>query len=132
MENNQFFLHLPERPFEAIRRGTKKVEVRANKNGNSVNEMKAGDLIVFRKCGTCEEQRCTIVRIRLYPTVKELLLTEGVDQTLSSGKDLEAGIQSIESIPGYKGFISTNGVFAIVLQVMTSENILNTSFISCD
>jgi hypothetical protein len=38
---------------------------------------------------------------------------EGVEETLSSTNDIEKGIESIESIDGYKTLIKKNGVFAI-------------------
>ena len=114
MDSNIYYLNLLERPFEAIRRGTKTVEVRANKD--SVNRMKADDTIIFTKCGTNDKLKCTIVRITLYLTVRDLLVTEGIERTLSSGKDLEDGIKSIESISDYKEQIARNGVLAIVLK----------------
>lgn len=43
----------------------------------------------------------------------DLLINEGTDVTLSSGKNLQDGIKSIESIPGYKENIMNNGVYAI-------------------
>lgn len=115
MEQKTFYLNLKDRPYEAIKRGTKKIEVRANKNGSPVAEMKVGDTIIFTKCGTKEKQRCTILKLNWYQTVRELLINEGTAQTLSSGNDLEGGIKSIESIPGYKRAIAENGVFAVVL-----------------
>lgn len=115
MEHNTYFLNLLERPFEAIKNGTKTVEVRANKEGSQVINMIPGDTLIFKKCGTNETLSCTIKRITLYNSVRELLTTEGVSHTLSSGKNLEDGIKSIESIPGYKEVIDTNGVFAIIL-----------------
>jgi ASC-1-like (ASCH) protein len=99
MSDREYFLTLSER---AIKRGSKKVEVRANKNKSSVAKMEAGDVIVFTKIGTSEQLRCQIERITLYSTVRDLLLTEGIEPTLSSGKSLEDGITSIESISGYK------------------------------
>lgn len=115
MESNTYCLNLLERPFEAIKNGTKKVEVRANKEGTQINNMKPGDKIIFKKCGTDETLCCTVSQITLYDSVRQLLITEGVTRTLSSGKDLEDGIKSIESIPGYKDIIKEYGVFAITL-----------------
>jgi len=52
----------------------------------------------------------------LASSVKNLLMTEGLNRTLSSGKNLEDGIRSIESISDYKEQIAKNGVFAIEVQ----------------
>lgn len=111
----EFDLNLRERPFEAIKRRTKNVEVRANKEGSPVATMSRGDVIVFTKYGTCEKYSRKVDRVIHYKSVRELLVAEGVEQTLSSGKDLEDGIKSIESISGYKQAIKARGVFAIVL-----------------
>ena len=78
--------------------------------------MKAGDIIVFNKIGNDQKLQCIVTKITLYSSVKELLLAEGIDQTLSSGKNLEDGIKSIESISNYKEQIVKNGVLAIALE----------------
>lgn len=118
MEVRVFYLNLQERPFEAIKNRTKKIEVRANKNEtsvNSINKINIGDTIIFTRNGTNEKIQCSVTRIVLYPDVRSLLLAEGTEQTLSSGKNLEDGIKSIESISDYKEQIAKNGVFAIAL-----------------
>ena len=115
----KFYLSLRSRPFDAIEIGTKKIEVRANKNKhdeNSVNLMKPGDVIVFTKENSKEKLECVIERVTLYRTVRELLLKEGTEHTLSSTDDIEEGIKSIESINNYKEYIKKNGVFAIKLR----------------
>ena len=114
-----FTLKLKERPFEAIKKGTKKIEIRANKeecSGNSVNLMKEGDHISFQKEGSSDMIKCVVRRVVLYPDVKSLLLKEGTKYALSSTDDLEEGIRSIESIGTYKELITKNGVFAIELK----------------
>ena len=115
MNSNTYFLNSLERPFEAIKNGTKKVEVRANKERTQLIKMKPGDKIIFKKLESDETLSRIISRITHYNSIRELLINEGVDHTLSSGGDLENGIRSIESIPGYKEAIDSNGVFAIVL-----------------
>lgn len=114
-----FFLNLRERPFEAIKKGTKKIEIRANKkkkSGNAVNLIKTGDIIVFQKENSDEKIQCSVERITLYRNVRELLLAEGTEHTLSSTKNIEEGIKSVESIDNYKAIIAKNGVFAIELK----------------
>ena len=108
----EYTLNLLERPYEAIKNGTKNVEVRPNKEGSIVNNMKSGDIVIFKKCGTEEKQLCMIRRITLYSDVKELLIAEGTNNTLSSG------IESILSIPGYRENIEKYGVFAILFSVI--------------
>lgn len=113
-----FHKNLYERPFEAIKKGTKRIEIRANKNENSknsINLMKEGDNIIFKKINSDEQITCTIKRITLYNSVRELLEKEGTQYTLSSTNNLEEGIIAVESISNYKELILKNGVFAIEL-----------------
>lgn len=108
-------MNLPPRPFLAILRGQKKVEVRANRPHGKASRMRKGDVIIFH----CNDRilRCTIERISLYPSVRSLLMAEGTSHTLSSGKGIEDGIRSIEAISDYKEKIARYGVFAIALRV---------------
>lgn len=119
MQKRKFLLKLTDRAFEAIRSGTKRIEIRANKQElkrNFVGSMKEGDLITFKKKDSTDTLKCTVKRKALYPTVRELLLKEGTKHTLSSTDDLEEGIRSIESIGNYKKIIAENGVFAIEIK----------------
>lgn len=114
-----FCKNLNERPFEAIKNGSKKIEIRANKkeiSENSINLMQEGDKIIFTKLHSDEKISCVIERITLYNSTRELLEKEGTKCTLSSTDDLEEGIRSIESIGDYKELIAKNGVFAIELK----------------
>jgi len=104
-------LNLRPRPFNAIKAGSKKVEVRANKP--SVRALRESETLIFVNTETHEQLSCIIERMTLYPSVRALLLAEGTSETLSSTNDLEEGIRSIESIGDYKKIIAENGVFAI-------------------
>ena len=111
--------NLHDRPFNAIKQGRKTIEVRANKNElseNSVNTIERGDIIIFTNTQTNETIQCTIERKTLYASVRDLLESEGTANTLSSTRDIEEGIKSIESIENYKELISKNGVFALELR----------------
>ncbi len=115
----KFYLNLRSRPFKAIKKGLKNVEIRANKKkfyGNSVNLMSPGDIIVFVEENTKEELTCIIEKITLYKDVRDLLVTEGTENVLSSTTNIDEGIKSVESIGNYKEYIRKNGVFAIKLK----------------
>ncbi len=99
---------LRSRPFNAIKNGTKTVEVRANKKVRRLDYSKifVGDQIVFINQETGETVKCLVEKVTLYSNVRELLMAEVVENTLSSGGDLESGIKSIEVITDYKKVIS--------------------------
>lgn len=111
-------LDLNDRPWRAIKRGTKSIEVRANGGYSDFDHSKirSGDTVQFVNNETEEILEVIAVDIRHYKTVRELLETEGTKGTLSSGKDVVGGIKSIHSITGYKEAIEKNGVFAIELK----------------
>ncbi len=114
-----FLKSLYERAFNAIKNGQKDVEIRANRNSfseNSINLIEEGDFIIFKKVESDEKIKCTVERKTLYKTVRELLESEGVKNTLSSTNNIEEGIRSVESISDYKELIAKNGVFAIKLK----------------
>ncbi|EKE00170.1 MAG: hypothetical protein ACD_22C00082G0013 [uncultured bacterium] len=111
---------LRSRPFNAIKNGTKTVEVRANKKVGRLDyaQVAEGDYMVFINQETGKSVKCLVERVTLYKDVKSLLLAEGVENTLSSGGDLEAGIKSIESITDYKKVIANKGVFAYRIKLI--------------
>jgi len=119
MTGKTFLKNLYERPFNAIKKGQKNIEIRANKNDfseNSINLIEEGDFIIFKKVGSEERLKCTVERKTLYRSVRELLEAEGTESTLSSTNNIEEGIKSVESIGNYKELIAKNGVFAIKIK----------------
>ena len=113
-------LLIRNRPFVAIRKKLKTIEVRANKKVGRLDYSKiiVGDLIIFINQETMEQQICEVERITHYLDLRTLLEIEGTENTLSSGGDIEAGIKSIESITNYKKAIEMKGVFAIKIKSM--------------
>jgi ASC-1-like (ASCH) protein/NTP pyrophosphatase (non-canonical NTP hydrolase) len=107
---------LNDRAFGAVKEGTKKVEIRANKGRYeqpSFNTATPGDLVEFANTENGNAMVCQITRITLYKSVRHLLKAEDTEETLSSTNDIEEGIESIHSIPGYESYIQDNGVFAV-------------------
>jgi len=112
--------NLNHRAFRAIEKGEKTIEIRANKaryNQPSFNTAKPGDTIKFTNTETQGSILCEIKSIKLYDSVKDLLLSEGTKKTLSSTDNLKEGVESIHSISNYKEYITRNGVFAIQIEL---------------
>ena len=112
-------LELNDRPFKAIKAGTKKVEGRTlvNSEGNIYEKMVSGDTITFTNNVTNEQIMCEILFVRLYNNVREMLETEGTKNVLSSGLDIEGGIKSYNSLDGYEEGIKKHGIYAIGVKV---------------
>lgn len=110
-----FKLHLPERPFRAIQKGTKKVEGRSpDSKENKYEEMKPGDMLIFEHEETGEKLKTEILFIHHYSDIKSMLIAEGVKNVLSSEpKTIEHGIESYNSFTGYKDRILKFGIYAI-------------------
>lgn len=67
---------------------------------------------------TGEEILVKIIRIAHYPDVKTLLETEGTERTLSSGGNVEHGVNSINSLTEYEEMINKNGVLAFEIKLV--------------
>ena len=117
------YLDLNDRAFNAIQNKTKRVEIRANNENNDYSKYEVGDIIVFKNSEN-KTINCKIKEINKYKSVEELLMLEGTKYTLSSTDNYEEGIKSINSLNGYEKSIKENGVYAIHIEYLYSnENI---------
>lgn len=112
-------LGLNDRPFQAIKLGKKKIEGRTPRDfdDNRYVGMKKGDTITFTNNITSEEMTCEVLFVKHYNDVRTMLETEGVENVLSSGGDIEAGIASYNNIGNYEERIKKFGIFAIRVKV---------------
>lgn len=116
-------LDLNERPFKAIKDGTKKVEGRTpvNSEENIYEKMVSGDPIIFTNNITDEQILCEILFVHHYDNVKKMLETEGTEDVLSSGLDIEGGIKSYNSLEGYEEGIKKYGIYAIGVKLFITN-----------
>lgn len=108
-------LNLNDRPFQAIKAGTKKIEGRTQKDENDdrYDKMVSGDTLTFTNNVTGEKMTCKILSVSKYPDTRLMLEAEGTKNVLSSGGNIEEGIISYNSIEGYKERIKKFGIYAI-------------------
>ena len=113
-------LELNDRPFKAIKAGTKKIEGRTPKDetDKSYDDMVAGDTITFTNNVTNEDIICDVLSVRHYSDTRKMLEAEGTGNVLSSGLDIEGGIKSYDSLEGYKERIKKFGIYAIGVKVI--------------
>jgi ASC-1-like (ASCH) protein len=111
-------LSLNDRPFKAIKAGTKKIEGRTPKDegDNRYIEMRVGDTITFTNNMTNEVMKVQIIRIQHYSDVRLMLETEGTKNVLSSGLDVEGGVKSYNSLEGYEERIKKFGIYGIEIR----------------
>lgn len=113
-------LNLNDRPFKAIKAGTKKVEGRTPKSTDDKRYagMVSGDTITFTDNVTDEKLIREVLFVHHYNDVRSMLQTEGVENVLSSGLDIEGGIKSYHSIEDYEERIGKFGIYAIGVRVI--------------
>lgn len=116
---NTYKFDLNDRAFNAIKNGTKKIEIRVTKLDGSfdyavINE---NDLIVFKN-SLNKRIKVKVVRVNWYRTIEELLIVEGAKYTLSSTDDFDEGVRSINSFDGYTEGMKVNGVYAIHMEYL--------------
>lgn len=114
---NNYQLDINDRAFSAIKKGTKKVEIRVTTNSQNKDygDYKVGEYITFTNSNN-EKLKCIIKEINWYKNERELLTLEGTKFTLSSTNDIEEGIKSINSYKNYAEGIKKNGIYAIHIE----------------
>lgn len=111
-------INLNERPYSAIRAGTKKIEgrVRTSKDTFLYSDLKEGDTITFTNKATGKKMLVDVLGVRHYSDTRWLLEAEGVRNVLSSGGDIESGIESYNNFSEYKENIPKYGIYAIAVK----------------
>lgn len=116
-------LNINDRAALAIKKGEKKVEIRANKEDSihDYSKLKNNDIIEFNS-NSLGIFYTKVNDVNHYDTLDELFELEGTKYTTSSTNDKGEAIKSINSLEGYKDAIERNGVYAIHIEYLYSEN----------
>ena len=116
-------LNINDRAALAIKNKTKRVEIRANKENSELDysKLKENDIIEF----TSNNLGIFYVKVKevnYYETLEELFTLEGTRYTTSSTNDKEEAIKNVNKLDGYEEAIKKNGVYAIYIEYLYSEN----------
>ena len=116
-------LNINDRTAHAIKNKTKRVEIRVNKENSEhdYSKLKENDIIEF----TSNNLGLFYVKVKevnRYETIEELFTLEGTRYTISSTNDKEEAIKNISKLDGYEENIKKNGVYAIHIKYLYSEN----------
>ena len=112
-------LDLNDRPFKAIKAGTKKIETRVPTSYDQTpySELKPGDTLTFTNNVTQEVMKVEVLGVRNYPGVRAMLEAEGTRNTLSSGLDIDSAIERYNTVfEEYKENIPKFGIYAIEIK----------------
>ena len=110
---SHYQLHIPDRPWQAIRAGTKKVEGRVYRQTTPYHELKAGDSIEFVNEDTGAQLIVDVKFVHHYPDARSMLESEGVDNVLSSRGTIDEGVESFDNFTSYRENIPKYGIYAI-------------------
>ena len=119
-------LSLNDRPFKAIKAGTKKIEGRTPKDEGDkrYEQMVIGDTLAFTNNITGEQMICEVLSVNKYPNVRLMLENEGTRNVLSSNLDIEGGIKSYNSLGDYEERIKKYGIYAIGVKLIKTPQIV--------
>ena len=107
----------------AIKNKTKRVEIRANKlNGeHDYSKLNENDVIEFTS-NNLGAFYVKVKEVNHYETLEELFTLEGTRYTTSSTNNKEEAIKNVSKLDGYEDAIKKNGVYAIHIEYLYSEN----------
>jgi ASC-1-like (ASCH) protein len=114
-----YSLELNDRPFKAIKAGTKKIETRVPTSYDKTpyTDLRIGDTITFTNNVTKEMMRVEILGVRHYSDVRSMLEAEGTRNTLSSGLDINGAIERYNTVfEEYKENIPKFGIYGIEIK----------------
>lgn len=116
-------LNINDRAALAIKNKTKKIEIRANKinSKHDYSLLKENDIIEFES-NNLGVFYVSVKEVNHYNTLEELLTLEGTKYTTSSTNDYNEAIKNINKLDGYEESIKENGVYAIHIEYLYSEN----------
>ncbi len=90
--------------------------MKTSKDRFAYSDLVAGDTITFTNASTGEKMVVDVLGIRLYQNTREMLEVEGVENVLSSGGDIESGIESYNVFEEYRENIPKYGIYAIAVK----------------
>ena len=116
-------LTINDRAALAIKSNNKRIEIRANKKNSKhdYSTLKENDVIEF----TSNNLGVFFVKVKevnYYDSLEELFTLEGTRYTISSTHDKEKAIVNVNKLDGYEEAIKKNGVYAIHIEYLYSEN----------
>ena len=116
-------LNINDRAALAIKNNTKRVEIRANKENGKHNysTLKENDVIEFTS-NNLGKFYAKVKEVTHYTSLEELFTMEGTRYTTSSTNDKKEAIKNVCKLDGYEEAINKNGVYAIHIHYLYSQN----------
>lgn len=122
---SSYKLEIYKKPLEAIKNGTKHIEIRTNNSYEAIDYslLKVDDVISFQIINgppfinldviTPDALKVKVKRVTNYRNPEELLLNEGLQVLSTLVNSLDEGIKMLYSFHEYEEMIPIHGIFAI-------------------
>ena len=127
---SSYKLEIYKKPLDAIKNGTKHIEIRTNNSYEAIDYslLKVDDVISFQIINgppfinldviTPDALKVKVKRVTKYRNPEELLLNEGLQVLSTLVNSLDEGIKMLYSFHEYEDMIPIHGIFAIEIEVV--------------
>jgi ASC-1-like (ASCH) protein len=127
---NEYKLEIYRKPLEAIKSGTKRIEIRTNNSYEDIDYklLQSGDIISFQVINgppfvnldviDPDALKVKVTNVKNYKDPEELLIKEGLEVLSTLVNSLEEGIEMLYSFHEYKDMIPLHGIFAIEIKTI--------------
>lgn len=106
--------------FQMVKSGLKTVEGRLKES--KFERLKIGETICFSNAAEKKEWvNVKITHLHTYPSFRQMLIKEGVENCLPGKKNIEEAVKIYHSFPGYQMEESKQGVLAIGIRLVHTE-----------
>jgi len=125
---SSYKLEIYKKPLDAIKNGTKHIEIRTNNSYEAIDYslLKVDDVISFQIINgppfinldviTPDALKVKVKRVTNYRNPEELLLNEGLQVLSTLVNSLDEGIKMLYSFHEYEDMIPIHGIFAIEIE----------------
>ncbi len=123
-------LEIYKKPLDAIKNGTKHIEIRTNNSYEAIDYslLKVNDVISFQIINgppfinldviTPDALKVKVKRVTNYRNPEELLLNEGLQVLSTLVNSIDEGIKMLYSFHEYEDMIPIHGIFAIEIEIV--------------
>tara|TARA_Y200000002_G_scaffold28880_1_gene21646 strand:+ start:477 stop:866 length:390 start_codon:yes stop_codon:yes gene_type:complete len=127
---SSYKLEIYKKPLDAIKNGTKHIEIRTNNSYEAIDYslLKVDDVISFQIINgppfinldviTPDALKVKVKRVTNYRNPEELLLNEGLQVLSTLVNSLDEGIKMLYSFHEYEDMIPIHGIFAIEIEIV--------------
>ena len=125
---SSYKLEIYKKPLDAIKNGTKHIEIRTNNSYEAIDYslLKVDDVISFQiingppfiNLDVITPDVLKVKRVTNYRNPEELLLNEGLQVLSTLVNSLDEGIKMLYSFHEYEDMIPIHGIFAIEIEIV--------------